>query len=181
MVALLTAACHGDSGQAPSTPSAAHAKNAPVAPKSGPTPEELTAGMVEAVTIGKSTVPIAVKFDLPSRPVVGQPLEVDVAVLPQIAGTATLQVTSTSGLELAPGVGRVEIPAVEPTQAYRVRIAALPTADGVQLLDVAVSLNHEDTTDTRSFAVPIIVLASAVPTPVPPPAPAPRQTATTKR
>ena len=77
------AACHGESGDAPVAASTATHAPAPV--KRGPTPEELTAGMVEAVTVGKSTLPVLVKFDLPARPVVGQPLEVIVAVMPQVA------------------------------------------------------------------------------------------------
>ena len=156
---LLLAACHGDSSQAPQPKLAAPAK-APAAVKRGPTPEELTAGMVEAATLGKSTVPVAVKFDLSERPAVGQPLEIVIAILPQIAGSVTLQVSGSDGLQLAPGVGAIQIPSVEPTQAYRVTVATTPTADGVQLLGLDVSVTHDDTTETRSFAVPVIVAAS---------------------
>jgi hypothetical protein len=113
--------------------------------------------MVEAVTIGKSTVPVALKFDLPGRPTVGQPLEIVIAILPQITGSATLQVTGSDGLQVAPGVGTIEIPSVEPTQAYRVSIATTPTAEGVQLLGLNVSVTHDDTTEVRSFLVPVIV------------------------
>lgn len=155
---LLLAACHDDSSQAPrlTTP---HPKSVPAA-KRGPTPEELTAGMVEAVTVGKSTVPVAVKFDLPARPLVGQSLEIVIALLPQVAGSATLQVTGSAGLEVAPAAATIRIPAIEPTQAYRVTITATPTADGVQLLGLGVSLTHDDTTETRTFSVPVIVAAS---------------------
>ena len=157
--ALLLAACHGDSGQAPQPKLTPQAKT-PAAVKRGPTPEELTAGMVEAVTLGKSNVPVAVKFDLPERPSVGQPLQIVIAIMPQAAGSATLQVTGSDGLKLAPGDGTVQIPSVEPTQAYRVTIATTPTADGVQLLGLNVSLTHDDVTETRSFSVPVIVASS---------------------
>ena len=53
---LLLAACHGDSSQAPQ-PKLARPAKTPAAVKRGPTPEELTAGMVEAVTLGKSSGP----------------------------------------------------------------------------------------------------------------------------
>jgi len=156
---LLLAACHGDTHQAPQPKRAPQAKT-PAAVKRGPTPEELTAGMVEAVTLDKSTVPVAVKFDLSERPLVGQPLEIVIAIMPQIAGSATLQVTGSDGLQLAPGVGTIQIPSVEPTQAYRVTIATTPTADGTQLLGLNVSLSHDDITETRSFSVPVIVATS---------------------
>jgi hypothetical protein len=153
---LLLAACHGDSNPATVPSGSAHAKES-AAVKRGPTPEELTAGMVEAVTNGKSAVPVTLKFDLAERPTVGKPLEIVIAVMPQVTGAASLQVTSSEGLQLAPGVGTVNIPSVEPTQAYRVTINATPTADGVQLLALNVSLTHDELTETRSFSVPVIV------------------------
>jgi hypothetical protein len=153
---LLLAACHGDSNQAPQVSVAQQAKTQ-AAVKHGPTPDELTTGMVEAVTLDKSAVPVDVKFDLPERPVMGHPLEIVIAVMPHVAGSAALQITGSDGLQLAPGVGTVQIPAVEPTQAYRVTIATTPTAEGVQLLGLSVSLTHDDTTETRSFSVPVIV------------------------
>ena len=158
--AALVAACHGDSGQAPIHSFAQH-KTAPAAVKQGPTPQELTRGMVEAVTVGKSTAPVAVKFDLATRPVVGQPFDVVVAVMPQIpADPATLLVTASAGLQPAPGGGPVDMAAVEPTQVYRHEITLIPTAEGVQLVNLSVSLKHDEITETRSFAVPVIVAAS---------------------
>jgi hypothetical protein len=154
---LLLAACHGDSGGAPVADVTPHIKRPPPV-KRGPTPEELTAGMVEAVTLGKSTVPVAVKFDLPQKPTAGQPAEVTIAVMPQIeADPATLLVTGSEALVLAPDSGPIEIPAVEPTQVYRHTIRLTPTAEGVQLLALSVSLKHDEITETRQFAVPIIV------------------------
>jgi len=141
----------------------------PTAVKRGPTPEELTAGMVEAVTMGKSTVPVAVKFDLPQRPTAGQPVEVTIAVMPQIeADPATVAITGSDSLVLEPGSGPIEIPAVEPTQVYRHTVKLTPTAEGVQLLDLTVTLKHDEIVETRQFAVPVIVApADAGPAPAP--------------
>lgn len=157
---LLLAACHGGSSQGPAPKPAAQTKPAAQS-KRAPTQQELTAGMVEAVTIGKSSVPISLKFDLPTRPVVGRPLDIVIAVLPQVSGSATLQVSATAGLQLDPGSGTISIPSLEPTQAYRVTISATPTSAGVQLLSLAVSLTHEDATETRTFSVPIIAQNNA--------------------
>jgi hypothetical protein len=163
-IALLTA-CHGDSNQAPLGAAVRHT-SAPAAAKPGPTPNELTAGMVEAVTVGKSTVPVTVKFDLPERPVVGQPLDVVVAIMPQIAADpAVLVATGSDGLQLAPGGGPVEIPSVEPAQVYRHDIRMIPTAEGVYLISLSVSLKHDEMTETRTFALPVIVSPSADPAP----------------
>jgi hypothetical protein len=159
-IVLMLAACHGDSGSTPATTATPHVKKAPTV-KPGPTPQELTAGMVEAVALGKSSVPLSVKFDLPHRPTVGQPLDVVVALLPQAIGAASVAVTSSEGLQLAPEMRHIDIPAVEPSQAYRMTIPLTPTADGVQLLNLEISLSHDDSTDTRSFSVPVIVYSAA--------------------
>jgi len=156
VAALLLAACHGEPKQ-PSTVTAAPAAVAPVV-KRGPTPEELTAGMVEAVTIGKSTAAVAVKFDLPQRPSVGRRFDVVIAVLPQIAASsAMVQVVGSEGLQLAPNFAPIEIPSLDPTQVYRLSIPVTPTADGVHLLGLSVSLKQDDLAESRSFSVPIIV------------------------
>jgi hypothetical protein len=161
----LFAGCHGDTSQAPQISSTPHVK-APVPTKRGPTPEELTAGMVEAVTMGKSTVPVAVKFDLPERPVVGQSAEVVVAVMPQIsADLAVLTVKGSDGLPLPDAAPPIEMPTVEPTQVYRHNVKVVPTAEGVQLLELDVALKHDDVTETRVFAVPLIVSPTAGPAP----------------
>ena len=59
--------------------------------------------MVEAAVQGKSQVPVELKFDLLQRPVQGQPLEIAIALLPQIAArSATIAVTGSDGLQLEP-------------------------------------------------------------------------------
>ena len=156
VVAMLLAGCHGEPKQAPAV-TAAPAAVAPVV-KRGPTPEELTAGMVEAVTIGKSTAAVAVKFDLPQRPSVGKRFDIVIAVLPQTAASsAMVQVVSSEGLQLAPNFAPIEIPSLDPTQVYRLSIPVTPTADGVHLLGLSVSLKQDDLAESRSFSVPIIV------------------------
>ena len=154
---VLLAACHREPNQAPAvTP--ASATSAPAAVKRGPTPEELTAGMVEAVTIGKSTAPVAVKFDLPQRPSVGKRFEIVIAVLPQIAASsAVVQVSASAGLQIAPNLAPIEIPSLDPGQVYRLSIPVTPTVDGVHLLGLSVSLKQDDSAESRSFSVPIIV------------------------
>jgi hypothetical protein len=162
---VLFAGCHGDTSAAPQVSSIPRVK-APPAAKRGPTPEELTAGMVEAVTMGKSTVPVAVKFDLPERPVVGQPAEVVVAVMPQIsADMAVLTVKAPAGLPLADAAPPIEMPSVEPTQVYRHNVKIMPNTEGVQLLELDVAMKHDDVTETRVFAVPLIVSPAAAPAP----------------
>ncbi len=164
-VALL-AACNNDSTPSPVAKLLPKLKFAPVPAKRGPTPDEMTAGMVEAVSLAKSSVPVGLKFQLTQRPAMGQPLEVVVAVLPEVAAdSATLQVAASDGLQLVAGNTSREIPSIEAGQVYKESIMVTPTTEGVQLLTLTVVLKHDESSDTRGFSVPVIV-APPVPAPV---------------
>ena len=149
VAAVLCAGCHGGDPNQASASNPAMAVHPTAAPKRGPTPDELTAGMVEAV-----------KFDLPHPPMVGQPLEVVIAVMPQVAATsAEIEVTGSDGLQLGTGAQPATIPSVDATQVYRVNIPVTPSAEGVQFLGLVVSLKRDEVTESRSFSVPLIVVA----------------------
>jgi hypothetical protein len=149
--------CHQDSGNSTQPKPAPHVQ-APVAVKKGASAEELTAGMVEAATQGKSQLPVKVKFGLTQRPRVGQPLDIDIAVMPQIdAGGADIQVTGGDGLSVAPESNQAELAALETGGVYRRVLKVTPSADGVLLLGLTLSLKHDEVTDSRAFSIPLIV------------------------
>jgi hypothetical protein len=156
--ALLVGACHRDSETSP-VPQPRPAAKIPVpVVKKGPTADELTAGMVEAASQGKSRLGVQLKFELPQRPVLGQPLVVNIAVLPQIdASSGEVQVTGGDGLTLAPGANQFDLTVVETGQVYRETFTVTPNAEGVLLLSLAVSLKHDDVAESRVFSMPLIV------------------------
>lgn len=160
LCALVAAsACHQDPGTQPpptSTPKP-HVSVAVIA-KKGPSAAELTAGMVEAASQGKSQLPVELKFDLKQRPTPGQALDIDIALIPQIdAGAANIQVTGGDGLTVAPATNQIDLPAVEAGQVYRQSVKVTPSADGVLLLSLTVSLKHDEMTESRAFSIPLIV------------------------
>jgi hypothetical protein len=78
-------------------------------------------------------------------------------VLPLIdANPAELQVTGGDGITVAPGAAHFDLAAVEAGQVYRRSFTVTPGAEGVLLLGLTVSLNHDDTTETRAFSIPLI-------------------------
>jgi hypothetical protein len=161
MICMLAAvgACHGDSGTPPPpTPTPKPHVSVPVVAKKGPSAEELTAGMVEAVSQGKSQLPVKLKFDLKQRPTLGQPLDIGIAVVPQIdAGAAGIQVTGGEGLTVAADANPPDLAELEAGQVYRQSVKVTPTAEGVILLGVTVSLKHDEITESRVFSIPLIV------------------------
>jgi len=154
--AATLAGCGQEPNVPASSPVAPHIKAAG-AVKKGPTADELTAGMAAAPALGKSVLPVDLKFELAQRPKIGQPLEINLALLPQIAGgPATVQVTDADGLD-AQSDDPFDIPAVEPGEVYRHTVRLTPNTDGVLLVDLTVSLQHDDVSDSKVFAVPVIV------------------------
>jgi hypothetical protein len=150
-------ACHQDSGNSTQPQAAPHVQ-APVTVKKGPSAEELTAGMVEAATQGKSQLPVKLKFGLKQRPMLGQPLDIDIAVMPQIdAGAADILVTGGDGLTVAPGSNQFDLAAVETGRVYRQIVKVTPALDGVLLLGLSITFKHDETTDSRAFSIPLIV------------------------
>ncbi|HEX3913859.1 MAG TPA: hypothetical protein VHW71_10160 [Steroidobacteraceae bacterium] len=157
--AALLCACNRDSGSAAPVAAVTHhvkPKAAPVS-KPGLTAAEQTAGMVEAASQGKSSVPVELKFDIPQRPKVGQPLQIDLALIAQIsAAPATLQVSGADDLALAPGANQFEFASEEAGEVYRHTLSITPNSEGVLLLGITVLLKHDEITDQRVFSIPII-------------------------
>ena len=46
---------------------------------------------------------------------------------------------------------------VEAGQVYRQSVKVTPTADGVLLLNLTVSLKHDEINESRAFSIPLIV------------------------
>jgi hypothetical protein len=149
-------ACHRAS-DAPAPAAPKSQASVPVAVKKGPTAAQLTAGMVEAAGQGKSQLAVDMKFDLQQRPAIGQALDVDIAVVPQIdASAGDIRVTGGDGLTVA-AADPIILPAVEAGEVYRRSVKVTPTATGVLMLSLTVSLKHDEMTDSRVFSIPLIV------------------------
>lgn len=156
--AVAVAGCNKDSGGAPAAHAVSRVKpKAPVAPKPGGTAAEQTAGMVQAAAQGKSQVPVELKYDIAQRPKVGQSLEINLALIAQIAATpATIQVSGADDVSVAPDANQFDIPAEEAGEVYRETVHVTPNAEGVVLLGVTVLLKHDEIVDQRVFSIPII-------------------------
>jgi len=159
---FVVAGCGGGSKSADADKSSA-APSAPAARKAAASAEQ-TVGMVSAVGIVKSTVPVALKFGLRGLPTLGEPLAIDLAVVPQIAAdSALIQVADSDGIDTsAAAAGAAFDSRLEAGSSYKRSISVTPTKTGVLLLGLTVNLKHDETTESRAFSIPIIV-AEAVP------------------
>jgi hypothetical protein len=148
-------ACHRDAGTQ-ALPAPKPRVSVPVV--AGPNAEELTAGMVEAASQGKSQAPVKLKFELRERPTLGQTLDINLAVIPQIdASPAGIEIAGGNGLVLPSGSNQFDLPAVEAGQVYRQSVKVTPSVDGVLLLSLTILLKHDEITESRMFSIPLIV------------------------
>jgi hypothetical protein len=169
---LVVAGCGGDSKPTDANKSSA-APSAPAARKAAASAEQ-TVGMVSAVGLAKSTVPVALKFGLRGVPKLGEPLAIDLAVVPQVtADSALIQVADSEGIDTsAVAAGAPVDNRLEAGNSYKRSITVTPTKSGVLLLALTVSLKHDEITESRGFSIPIIVADAATATPAAPAGPA---------
>jgi hypothetical protein len=114
---------------------------------------------VGAVVANKSTdVPVQVRFQLRQRPDVGQPVDIDLVIIPssealdQISG----QVQTDDGLELISGS---EIPPTQrPADGVPIThsIKVLPKRDGIFTFNAVLSVDYGGQTVTQTYSMPVI-------------------------
>jgi hypothetical protein len=155
--AVTLSACHRNPSGAAANPAPQIKPNAPVALKAGATVAEQTLNMVEASAQGKSQLPVQLKFELTQRPKVGQALDINLALIPQVDGSpAIIKVTGGDGLTMGANATEFDIPAATAGGVYLQTVNVTPGAEGILILGVTVSLKHDEVTDLKSFAVPLI-------------------------
>jgi hypothetical protein len=115
--------------------------------------------MVAAVSVGKGGPPVGLKFELRSTPQAGQPVELDLAVLPDAPAIERIdgRVDGNENLTLVDGS---ELAAVEkPAQGSVIRhvVRLLPKQDGIFTVTAAVTVTLANDSITRTFTIPVVV------------------------
>lgn len=153
LVGLLAGACVGACDRAPDDSRQA-------APSAAPAPRvaQLPPDMVSAVSGSKASSSVDLKFALRSRPEPGHPLDIDLAILPKDSdATIRLIVQNTDGFQITAGQ-EVTIPKGSESGSVRVhRLTVVPARDGVFSLSAVALVDSDNSSVTRTFAIPIIV------------------------
>jgi len=159
-VAVLCAGCGSSSSGDGAKPAAAK----PVTPKRVSATDELLRSMVSAVAANKpSTMPIQVKFDLRDRPHVGQPVDVELAIVPMSASVDRVsgKVEGEEGLEVVDGA---QIAATDhPVEGSPIRqsVKILPKQEGIFTLHAVVTVDAGSERSTETYAIPLIAAREA--------------------
>lgn len=155
--ALLLGACgSGDNPSSATSSYNAKARKAQQA-KAKAGAEDLS-DMVAAVTAAKSGPPVEVKFALGQKPEVGQPLDVNVAVVPGAPPPLSISVTfqSVDGLEIVSGGDPVKVDKPADGTPIRRTVKVLPKQDGIFSVSAVVTLTEPHESPVRTFEIPII-------------------------
>lgn len=147
-------ACQGDNEPAPAgkaTPTAAD--------EAGPPPAAGSAA--DGASPGKPTAPISMQYDIIGKPVVGQPVLVNVRVSSsQGPVSVSYTITDTSALAFEQGqVERLEI--VDPSIDGVQQLSVIPQRAGRAYVNVSAEVQTSMGTMIRSMAIPIEVAGGA--------------------
>ena len=151
----LLAACAGEPGSAPGgSPAKAAGKRG-----EGSDP---VAQMVAAVPSSTAASLIDMRFELATRPVAGQPLEVAVALVPAVDNLRSFTVVfqSSESVEVRAGAQLQQDDVPKLGTAYLHSVSVVPKRDGVSYLSAVVLVDQEGMSVARSFAIPMVVADS---------------------
>ena len=115
--------------------------------------------MVAAVSVGKGGPPVGLKFELRSTPAAGQPLDLDLVVLPDAPEIERIDARFDGGENLAVTEGG-DLAAIEkPAQGSVIRhvVRLLPKQDGIFTVTAAVTVTLANDSITRTFTIPVVV------------------------
>jgi len=115
--------------------------------------------MVAAVSVGKGGPPVGLKFELRSTPQPGQPVDLDIVVLPDAPAIERINGGFEGGENLSLVEGG-ELEAVDkPPQGSVIRhvVRLLPKQDGIFTVTAAVTVTLPNDSITRNFTIPVVV------------------------
>jgi hypothetical protein len=113
--------------------------------------------MVSAVSSGKASPEIDLKFALRERPVVGEPVDIDVAVIPghdldQIYATFS----AADGLEVTQGGRMAQMEHPEAGAPISHTVTIVPQRDGIFFVTATVLADSPTNSVTHLFSIPVI-------------------------
>jgi hypothetical protein len=120
--------------------------------------EEALGDMVAAVGAAKAGPPVEMKFSLPTRPEVGQVMDVDVAVVPRAPVPDSLSVSFqvVDGMDIVAGAQLQSVDHLVDGTPIRQVVKILPKRDGIFALTAVVSFVTSNQDAARTFSIPVI-------------------------
>ena len=113
--------------------------------------------MATAVVDGKTTAPVDMKYDLPSKPGLGEPFEVELAFDTRSpADMLEVEITEAPGLTIV-GEKTLKFAPVEAGQSYTAKVLAKGDNPGLYYIGVVAKMSTKVQTESRAFAIPVVI------------------------
>jgi hypothetical protein len=118
--------------------------------------------MVSAVAAGKPSGDIELKFDLRERPVVGEPVDIDLAIITaRDLERVYANFQAGDGLQLTQGAKTPEIAHPAAGVPITHTLTVVPQREGVFYVSAVVLADSASQSVTRSFSIPLIAAPAA--------------------
>ena len=120
--------------------------------------EEALSDMVAAVSSSKAGPPVELKFSLPTRPEVGQVMDVDVAIVPRapVPDSVSVSFQVVDGIDIVEGAQLGSVGSLVDGTPVRHVVKILPKRDGIFALTAVVSFGASNQDTSRTFSIPVI-------------------------
>lgn len=155
LAGTLVAGCGNKDEQAASAPAAAPAPAAPAAATAAEVAKD--ARMASAVADGKTTAPVDLRYDVLTKPDVGQAFEVEMEFKPRVSADALdVEIGDSPGLTID-GERVARFPDVVAGQGYSFKVQARGDTAGLYYISVIAKVSSKVQTEVRAFTIPVVI------------------------
>ena len=136
----------------------AAAPNADGSPARAPAnAEDKKSRLADAVVDSKTTAPVDMQYDLLAKPALGQPFEVELTFTTRLPAQALdIELTEAPGLTVV-GARSARFEPVERGHVYTTKVLVQGDTAGLYYLGVMAKMSTQVQTETRAFAVPVVI------------------------
>jgi hypothetical protein len=158
LAGALVTACGGGKDEAVAVAEAEKANATKAAVAAPPTSaDEKHARLASAVVDGKTTAPVDMKYDVLAKPALGQPFEVEMTFDTRLpADKLEIEITEAPGLTVV-GEKTAAFAPVEGGQSYATKVLVKGDNPGLYYIGVTAKMSTQVQTETRAFAIPIVI------------------------
>jgi hypothetical protein len=158
LAGALVTACGGDKDEAAAVTKAEQAKADKVAAAAPPTSaDDKHERLASAVVDSKTTAPVDMKYDVLAKPGLGQPFEVEMTFDTRLpADKLDVEITEAPGLTIVGEKAAMFAP-VEGGQTYSSKVLVQGDNPGLYYIGVIAKMSTKVQTETRAFAIPIVI------------------------
>jgi len=158
LAGALVTACGGSNDDAVAVAKTEKAKANKTVPTTPPAnADEKHARLAAAVVDGKTTAPVDMVYDVLAKPALGQPFEVEMTFNTRLpADKLETEITEAPGLTIA-GEKTATFSPVELGQVYTSKILVTGDNPGLFYIGVVAKVSTKVQTETRAFAIPVVI------------------------